>query len=107
MPVCVNFNYRRVASGISTGPSAMACTSDYGTQLSVQDGGGLAPQPFTALHVLRPTGGQSTPSGRNIDAEPQVGSLPAGWPHLAKGVIVPGAAGDAGCGIYALFGQIP
>jgi hypothetical protein len=105
MPVCVNFNYRRVASGSGTGPSAMACTSDYGTQLSVQDGGGVAPQPFTAVQILRPAGGQTTTTGRNIDAKPQVGSLPAGWPHLAKGVIVPGVSPFGG--IYALFGQIP
>jgi hypothetical protein len=107
MAVCINFNFPRVAATTLTGPAVLDCGGKYGTTVGAASGGGFTPLPFKAYQLLRPANGLTTPTGRSVDALPSAIGSPLGWPHFVKGVIVPGAAGDAGCGVYALFGRIP
>jgi hypothetical protein len=108
MPVCVNFNYGRVSPTQAGASGTTPCATKYGTNVAVKSGGAFTPLPFKAYQLLSLTGGYTTPTGRNVDAEPQIsGAIPPTWPHFAKGVLVPAAPGDTGAGVYALFGQIP
>jgi hypothetical protein len=108
MPVCVNFNYPRVAPAQAGQTGTQACATKYGTVVTVGAGGAFTPLPFRAYQLLAMSNGYTTPTGRNVDATPAIdGIAPPTWPHFVKGVYVPGVAGDTAAGIYALFGQIP
>ena len=104
MAVCVNFNYPRVdMSGNSAGTGTFCGTPN--TSKVKLIGAGFTPQPFTALRVQAFTNGLTTSTGRNVEDTAQVSGTVAGWPHVVKAVIVPGAAGEPGVGTYILFGQ--
>lgn len=107
MPVCVNFNYPRAnMSGNGAGPGT-ACGTSTTSKIKVI-GAGFTPQPFTSLCVQRfPNGLDLSPATRPVDYTAQIDGTTAGWPHVAKGVAVPGAVGEEGVGFYILFGQIP
>lgn len=108
MPVCNNFNYARVAPTQAADTGAEVCATKYGTFVGVQTGGAFTPLPFRSYQLLSVNNGFTTPTGRNVDATPNIDGVPnPGWPHFAKGVYVPCAAGDTTGGIYAVFGQIP
>jgi hypothetical protein len=104
MAVCISFNYPRkppLKAGVS---GTINCGVYTGTKLSVENI--PTPLPFQSMHVLSFPNGFTTTTGRNTDSESQVDAVtPAGWPHIARAVFVPGVAGDTTCGAYILFGQ--
>lgn len=104
MAVCVNFNYPRVDLSAKTAGTGAFCGTPKTSKVKLV-GAGFTPQPFTSLLVQRFDNGLTTPSGRNVEDTVQIDGVVTGWPHIAKAVIVPGAAGDSAVGAYILFGQ--
>ena len=107
MPVCATFRYPRVDLSAKGAGASSSCGTAGNSKLKVI-GTGFTPQPFTALRIQRfPNGLDLSPATGPVDYTAQIDGIVTGWPHVAKAIAIPGAAGADGIGFYIMFGQKP